>query len=110
MTIEDLVRSIVREELVRAGVLPAPLPSPRSLPGLVLEFAASLLPGEVVRAHELYRRYRAWTLEHEVADGPPTLTAFGRALTRTGRVERRRDASGRRYVVLPLGAPAEAGG
>lgn len=100
MNLDTMIRALVRDELRAAGLLPTAPPSPPV--GVVARFAATLAPGEVVRAAELYRRFGAW-LEGEGigAESAPTAAAFGRYVVATGLVTRRRDPRGRCYTVRP---------
>lgn len=100
MTFETKIRALVRDELRAAGLLP---PAPSSPPvGAVARFAATLAPGEEVRAAELYRRFLEWrTGQGLTAEPAPTAASFGRQMRATGLVTRRRDMRGRYYTARP---------
>ncbi len=94
------VRQIVREELHR--MLGAHEPGDD-----VTEFVGTLPPGEY-RAAELYVRFaRWWGTERQT--NTPSANWFGRRLRRDARVQAKRGASSRFYVVRALPASGVVG-
>lgn len=115
MSLESIIRRIIREELslalstLREGHAagqplrgPAPRQPTPETRDAIEQFLATIPAGEQVQASDLFARWGAWAREEAPEWAGITSTAFGRLAVRSSLVERH--GVGRRWYVRKGGA------
>lgn len=95
MTIEAMIRRMIREELARCGIACGGAEAEED-PARI--FVARMASGEVL-ARVAYEQFCAWMAEHYPNGERVTANRFGRTLRASGRVRRKETGRGLAYVV-----------